>query len=139
MIACNFSQGDTLENVAKELDCIMKTGYFELVICPKKIAGHSQTDDETASSEVLLHYRPMKELYHRKYRHSRLSDSGSQDVDSSMTMITPVFETQLSALLETWNNEQIEDFVRKLGFLEAQTVEQPVKRFQQLNQVRICI
>ena len=116
----------------------MKTGYFELVICPKRIVGHTQTDDEAAAggtSEVLLHYHPMKELYHRKYRQSVLNDSASQDLDSSMAMSPVVSERQHSVLLETWNNKQIEDFVRKLGFLEAQTVEQPVKTFQQLNQV----
>ena len=43
----------------------------------------------------------------------------------------------LHCVSETWNNEQIDDFVRKLGFLESQTtdVDQQVKLFQQLNQV----
>ena len=38
---------------------------------------------------------------------------------------------------ETWNNERIDDFVRKLGFLESHTtdIDQQVKSFQQLNQV----
>ena len=46
-------------------------------------------------------------------------------------------QRQFSCVAETWNNEQIDDFVRKLGFLEAQStdVEQKVKIFQQLNQV----
>ena len=34
-----------------------------------------------------------------------------------------------------WNKKQIDDFVRKLGFLEKQDVEQTVKQFQQLNEV----
>ena len=44
---------------------------------------------------------------------------------------------QAEKFLETWNNEQIDDFVRKLGFLENQTAEddEQVKLFQQLNQV----
>ena len=130
-----------MENVSKELDCVMSSGYFELVICPKRIAGSSQTDDKAGASEVLLHYQPMKELVHRKYQsQSVFSDLHSpQDVvDCSMTMLpSPILKTQPSVLLETWNSEQIDDFVRKLGFLEAQTVEQPVKRFQQMNQV--CI
>jgi len=117
----------------------MNTGKFELVICPKRIAGYSQTDKAAAESdsEVLLHYQPMKELYHRKYHQSVLSDSSSpQDVDSTMTMFPIVLEGHQSCVQETWDNEQIEDFVRKLGFLEAQvTVEQRVKRFQQLSQV----
>jgi len=121
----------------------MKTGYFELAICPKRIAGHTQTDKAAAggTSEVLLHYQPMKELYLTKYHQSVLSESNSQDaVDNSMAISPVVLERQYSCLLETWDNEQIEDFVRKLGFLEAQAVEaqaveQKVKRFQQLNQV----
>lgn len=40
-------------------------------------------------------------------------------------------------LPETWNNQKIDDFVQKLGFLESQTadVDRQVKLFQQLNQV----
>ena len=116
----------------------MNTGKFELVICRKRIAGHSQTDEATAgcTSEVLLHYQPMKELYHRKFRQSVLNDSGPQEVDGSVPMSPVILERQHSCIQETWDNEQIEDFVRKLGFLEAQSaVEQRVKRFQQLNQV----
>ena len=128
-------QGDTLENVAKELDCIISTGKFELVIYPKRIARYSQTIGAAggANSEVLLHYLPMKELYHRKYRQSVLSDSSPQDMDSSMTMSPVVLERHQPFLQETWDNKQIEDFVRKLGFLAA--VEQNVKQFQQINQV----
>lgn len=39
---------------------------------------------------------------------------------------------------EKWNKDQIDDFVRKLGFLEKQDVEQTVKQFQRLNEVSNC-
>ena len=59
--------------------------------------------------------------------------------DISSPVATPPMERQFShtCISETWNNDQIDDFVRKLGFLETQSidVEQRVKLFQQLNQV----
>jgi len=122
-----LTQGDTLENVSKELDCIMSTGYFELIVQPKR----------SSKSKVLLHYQPFKELYRRKHMHRETYEGES--IDSNASNTPPGSFRNKSCLPEVWNSEQINEFVRKLGFLEAQKVEQPVKRFQQLNQVCLCV
>ena len=108
----------------------MKSGHFKLVIKPKKISGTTAEH----SSEVLLHYEPTIESYLQKLRFQRLSVC--HDNASSPSHI----ERQFSSVSETWNSEQIDDFVRKLGFLEAQSadVEEKVKLFQQLSQVGLA-
>ena len=127
-----------MENVSTELDCIMETGCFKLVVNPKRIAGTTGMDYEVApghSSGVLLHYEPTMTSFLQKRRLQALSES--HDETSMPPIMSPPVMRQVSRVAETWNNEQIDDFVRKLGFLEAQStdVEQKVKLFQQLNQV----
>ena len=116
----------------------MKTGSFDLVIRPKRITGTSKMDYEETidhDSAVLLHYEPARETLHRRRLQAALSESF--DEAPLLAVLSPHVERQLSHMAETWNNEQIDDFVRKLGFLEAPSadVEQQVKLFQQLNQV----
>jgi len=127
---CVLLQGDTLENVSKELDCIMSTGYFELIVVPKQNNKVSQITTgivDECNSKVLLHYQPKREHYHQQYI--------SRSFVNNKLSTPPSVRKNLCCTLEQWNSEQIDEFVRKLGFLEAQKVEQPVKRFQQLNQV----
>ena len=112
----------------------MNSGQFKLIIKPKRIIATSKMDCETIvehKSEVLLSFETTMESYLQKRRLQRLSEN--YDDASS----TPHVERQFSSVSETWNNEQIDDFVRKLGFLEAQSaeVDQKVKLFQQLSQV----
>ena len=119
----------------------METGYFKLVIKPKRITGTSKMDYEATAeqnSEVLLHYEPTMTSFMQRRRIQTLSESHDEASLSIVTSPTCV-QRQFSCVAETWNNEQIDDFVRKLGFLEAQStdVEQKVKIFQQLNQVAI--
>ena len=142
-------QGDTVENVSEELECIMKTGYFELIITPTDTSLMDTNLD--SGCKMILYYEPIKELFDRKFRKRGASESTSSDVSmvsSPPPPPSPYFQKQASYLPETWNREQIDDFVRKLGFLEtqkadqsekpvaeAQKPEQRVKAFQQLNQV----
>ena len=130
-----FNQGDTLENVSKELECIMNTGYFELVISPKQA---SQTDhDDNAGAEkscgVFLYYQPTRELEIVRNRANTISQSESSE--GTMPGSPHSIQYQVSGTQEAWNRDQIDDFVRKLGFLQTQKVDEPVKMFQQLNQV----
>jgi len=111
----------------------MNTGYFKLVIKPKRIIYVSEMDDgesDENKSEVLLHYKPSTESRNQQ---QILYDSHNK----SFQPTTAYIETQLSCVSETWNNEQIDDFVRKLGFLESQTAN--VKLFQQSSQVTILV
>jgi len=100
----------------------MRTGYFELIVKPKR----------SNKSEILLHYQPFEELYRRKHTHRKTSESENICINISNAPPSSAFR----CLPEVWNSEQINEFVRKLGFLEAQKVEQ---QFQQLNQVYFCV
>ena len=92
-------QGDTLENVAKQLDCITTTGNYLFL-----------TSDTTSSGALLnLEYSPSQ--------HSSLKD--------------PVN-------VQCWNSEHINDFVRKLGFLDTEKEGgYKIKHFLHINEV--CI
>ena len=85
-----------------------------------------ENEETTENTSVLLHYEPAREIFLRRQRRV-MSESFSP---SHM-------EEPLSCGSETWNNDQIDDFVRKLGFLEAQNadMDKSVKFFQQINQV----
>ena len=112
----------------------MRTGSFKLVIKPKRITATLKMDHEATTehkSEVLLHYEPTRETLHRR----RLKILSECFDEASFLVTSPPHV--IPSVSETWNNEQIDDFVRKLGFLEAPNadVEQQVKLFQQLNQV----
>ena len=126
-----------MENVSTELDCIMETGCFKLVVNPKRITRTTGMDFEAApehNSGVYVHYEPTMTSFLQKRRLQTLSESHDE---TPMPIMSPPVTRLHSYIAETWNNEQIDDFVRKLGFLEAQSadVEQKVKLFQQLNQV----
>ena len=126
-----------MDNVSTELDCIMETGCFQLVVNPNRITRTTRVPYETApehNSGVQLHYEPTMTSFLQRRRLQTLSESLD---DTSMPIASPPAIRQHSCTAETWNNEQIDDFIRKLGFLEAQStdVDQKVKLFQQLNQV----
>jgi len=133
-------QGDTLENVSKELESIMNTGHFELIIAPKRIMQMEQGDAES-SSKVLLYYEPIGELYDLKHRAKTISLC--QSFEGNVPFSPPTVDKQVSCSQEVWSKKQIDEFVRKLGFLETQKAEEEsIKLFQQLNQVRtlnLCI
>jgi len=105
----------------------MKSGHFKLVIKPKRIIYVSMMDNGISNesiSEVFLHFEPTREL-------QTVSESHNE---------THV-ERQSSCITVTWNSEQIDDFVRNLGFLESQTadIDQQIKLFQQLSQVMVKV
>jgi len=112
----------------------MKNGYFKLIIVPSRVAEASlmDTDKERDCSKIVLYYEPLDELFHRKYRTRESSESDVSLLTSPLTL-----EKQVSCVLEVWNSEQIDEFVRKLGFLEAEKVGESVELFQDINQV--CI
>ena len=91
--------------MTKELDCVIDTGRYVFQV------------DELGRSEVqmLLEYEPMSiEPFH------------PQNHTKSVTQ---------SQHKETWNQEQIGDFVRKLGFVDKKKGEEKIKYFLHLNQV----
>lgn len=134
-------QGDTLENVAKELHCIIKTGYY--IFC---------TPDASSNvTEIMLKYTPSAS--HQSCPTSSLQSSqpsSLEDVEavplheqtfpdvvlqqeSQNTHNTPVVNVQ------HWNSEQISDFVRKLGFLDTEKEGgHDIKHFLHVNEVCVC-
>ena len=117
----------------------MNTGHFKLVIVPSKATQVSlmDIDEENNHSKVLLYYEPINELFHRKY-----GASESSVTDVSVQLSPPILQKQRSCSPEIWNSEQIYEFVRKLGFLEAENLEESeesVRIFQRLNQVCMCM
>ena len=124
----------------------MKNGYFKLIIVPSRVAEASlmDADRERDCSKILLSYQPIDELFHRKYRTREPSESSSSELflkkfrareaseSSSSDVSSP---KQVSCVSEEWNSEQIDEFVRKLGFLEAEKVRKSVETFQDINQV----
>ena len=123
-----------MENVSKELETIMSTGHFELVIVPKRVTIKTeQSVDCEYSSKVSLYYKPARELYDIQRRAKVISFS--ETFEGAIPESPQSVQKQVPYSQEVWNREQIDDFVRKLGFLETQKVDEPVKMFQQLNQV----
>ena len=110
----------------------MNTGHFELVIAPKQVTQIEIADSEN-DSKVSLYYKPARELYDIQRRAKTISMSES--FEGAMPESPQSVQKQVSCSQQVWNREQIDDFVRKLGFLETQKVDEPVKMFQQLNQV----
>ena len=94
-------QGDTLQEVASELRCILESGFFRFHFI------------DYVSGSVQLLYTP--HLY--------------QNTEEVMEM------PSLSGMV-VWTDEQISDFVRKLGFLDAEgDTEWLIRQFLHLNQV----
>lgn len=99
---------------------------------PKIIVGTTATCDGLTSENASfsLHFGPAKETQFKRQRFHVLPKSDDE-------VSSPVARQNSSCMSETWNNDQIDDFVRKLGFLEVPSleVESSVRFFQQLNQV----
>lgn len=113
-------QGDTLDNIEQDLRCLLHTGCFEIIIpetmnvAPSCVSTAPMLWNEGDQRRLLLHYRPSAPVQ-------------SEAVDSATALTKPV----------TWNREQIEDFTRKLGFLEKGSADRSHFKFQQLSAVRL--
>ncbi len=124
-------QGDTLQNVAKELDKVLETGYYSFKL---------PTDGE---AQMILEYVPST---------SQTSNTFEEGVDGGTTVRsrassshTSKLEPQTSDLErgiskrskpEQWNSEQIGDFVRKLGFMDTEREGgEKIKHFRHISSV----
>ena len=101
-------QGDTLQGVAAELNCVLDSGYYRFMF-------NSTTDAISATAE--LHYIPHSTRYQN---------------------VGEVKEQPIAPTEYKWSEDQISDFVRKLGFLDAEgTAASQIKTFLHLNQVSV--
>lgn len=102
--------------MAKELECVIKTGSYTF---------HQGEADEAGrnKAQMMLEYEP--------------ASSSQLQEGAKLPQIKPQVESS-GRCKEIWNQEQIEDFVRKLGFVDRdkeETGEDKIKSFLHLNQV----
>ena len=131
-------QGNTLENVAKELEHIISTGRYIFHLGECKEMEHSGG---------------IKWQFYLKYMPYTITSDTSNNSLSSITSSTgdghvvvgPYREEVLSldsptdSSMEHKNNEQINDFVRKLRFMDKEEGGEFVKQFLYFSQVGLKI
>lgn len=158
MLHCIF-QGDTLQNVANELDCIINTGYYIFTLTQDSSCG--------VSTQIMLEYKPSTSPQQQQQPNSNLTSSGQHSQAPSSSDQQPLSfedgtfpppdrtlprmltrtESQVvssdlqgvgPSTMERWNTEQIGDFVRKLGFLDKEKDKEggdKIKHFLHVNEV----
>ena len=100
-------QGDTIQNVANDLERVLKTGCYSFNI-PENAAD---------LGELELKYKP--------------SSKGTPPEPPNEDKSVVVFDEG-----ETWDSEQIDGFARKLGFLDSKKADgEMVKSFLHVNEV----
>ena len=101
------SQGDTLQGVAKELEAVLNTGHYQF--------AYAAGSTEGVRGAMELIYRPLLSAY--------VEEAGPLAVPGDLVE-------------QHWNREQINDFVRKLGFLDSEgAVGVRINHFLHLHQV----
>ena len=125
----SFSQGDTLQNVAKELECIVDTGIYIFTLT---------SDASGGKAEVMLEYVPSTDSAVPPLLNVTSMEEGGTPRTLPRSTSYPESGTGLNAAkrLESWSQEQINDFVRKLGFLDTQKEGgAKIKHFLHINEV----
>ena len=108
-------QGDTLQNVASDLEKIFQTGHYSFII-PENIAEPGRVE---------LIYKPSS-------KRAALVKDESPSEDQASTV--PNLDDNVKE--ETWDSEQTGNFARKLGFLDSEKAGgELVKPFLQINEV----
>jgi len=108
-------QGDTLQNVASDLEKIFETGHYNFII-PENIAEPGRVE---------LTYKPSSK---------RAVLVSTELLSEEQTSIVPNLDDNVKE--ETWDSEQTGNFARKLGFLDSEKAGgELVKPFLQINEV----
>ena len=133
-------QGDTLQNVANELECIITTGYY--------IFTFSQDNAGSSSAQIMLKYKPSTLPCYsqsslplaKRSLSSKNGDVSPDTVQTSAIYEESCDETDLRPNVECWNTEQISDFVRKLGFLDKEKDKvEGIRQFLHINEVKYVV
>ena len=125
-------QGDTLQNVAHQLDKILETGYYSFTL---SIDGEAQiglvytpSANQTTSMEESTEDGPPTG--------GRTFVSQSSRVEQKPGDL----EGGKGPKQEQWNSEQIGDFVRKLGFMDTEKEGgEKIKHFRHISAVSTII
>ena len=146
LVSC--CQGDTIENVANELQHILSTGIYHFQLA---------TD-----SNILLIYQTMQMVRTHRRTGSNAQpleesgEGGSNGHKHGLITLPTVYPSPLPSTLDVkkeepfantmgyieqrWSIEQIADFVRKLGFLDTkQQGGDTIRKFLHLNSVSIVL
>ena len=117
----SLTQGETIENVANELDHILETGIFNFML----------SSDETSTADILLVYQPSQPVIAQPDTNFIGREDGERSpLDRGSTLIVD----------QHWNSEHIADFVRKLGFLDTEREGgERIKLFIHLNSVSLFL
>ena len=104
--------------MSQELKSLLSTGYFEFVIPesadvpPSRVSTASMFWNARDQRKLLLKYQP----------------STPEQCQKVTNNATPT---------KTWSREQIEDFTRKMGFLDEGSEDGSHLKFQKLSTVRL--
>ena len=111
-------QGDTLDNVEKELDSVIDTGIY--TFCQEEVDELGRN-----KAQLFLEFEPASiQLPAESTTQAAVLTSNPNTQDRSG-----------SGRKELWNQEKIADFVRKLGFVDKNKKGDKIKYFLHLNQV----
>ena len=133
-------QGDTLENVAKELECIIETGNY--TICLEVCPGVDLYGEIKA--QLFLEYTPYSITSSSTNIFSSTSSTTNTTTSSPSIHVLTVShqevavsqENHMHCRMERKTDEQIKDFVRKLGFMDREKDERNfIKQFLHVSQV----
>ena len=120
-------QGDTLQNVANELESIINTGVYIFTLSSGACGGEAV---------MMLEYVPLAQRVIPTVSHVDDGNPRSFQHSGSDTECGLGNGTHVVSQKENWNREQINDFVRKLGFLDAQREGgDQIKHFLHINEV----
>ena len=138
-----------MQNVARDLDRIVSSGYYTFTLVRDSMGS--------MSTQIILEYEPSS-LFHQQPESLETATQQSDDASntsspSSVSESSPskngmhqikLESEDFSSLaekqstIETWNTEQVGDFVRKLGFFEKEKDSEggeKIKHFLRVNEV----
>ena len=121
-LKCLLLQGDTLQNVAKELEKVLDIGYYTF----KLIDGEAQ---------ISLEFIPLANQITGEIADSRVSALAPDKALKFQSSQSSTVSKGKRLKKEQWNSEQIRDFVRKLGFMDTEKGRKDIKHFRHISAV----
>lgn len=117
-----------MENVDKELECILESGHYTF----------KRDISDTRIAYIMLEYIPAT----YKPGESILEENGfvnTSEVPLLQHQDSQTESEKKMSSFEKWSEEMINDFVRKLGFLDTESGRgRKIKRFLHINEVSNC-
>ncbi len=125
------AEGDTLQNVAKELDGILQSGFYTLRL---------SSTSNGSRAELFLEYDLHSSLPFRPASYGSQPPSMDDMGPRTIARMDSRGDDYPSSTLEHWSSEQINDFVRKLGFLDTEKEGgDSIKTFLHINEVGLAV